>query len=135
MSSAKFLFARQRVSAADLVSVAAGGAVASIDTAVADKLLAAWTEQETKEQRNQKPGTVVEPGVLPSAIAASNSRLSTVEARAFMAARLVSLLHGRSLIRPTALHLIIGANTHQFDALVFMSSISMCMFFFIFQAC
>ena len=108
----KFLFARQRVSVADLAAIAAGGAQCALDTAVADKLAAAWAESESKEARNAKPGAAtVALDALPPACGDGDAcaHLSYVESRALMAARLMSLLHGRVAVRPTALHLIVGA--------------------------
>ena len=46
MSSAKFVLARQRVSSAELTGVAHGLTEVAIDTAVADKLQAAWTDSK-----------------------------------------------------------------------------------------
>ncbi len=46
MSSAKFVLARQRVSSAELAGVAHGLTEVAIDTAVADKLQAAWTDSK-----------------------------------------------------------------------------------------
>ena len=123
MSAAKFAFARQRVSAADLATIAASSVQCSIDTAVADKLAAAWTDAETKEARNAKPAPAAAAGdattsasapasALPRAYGDGDAcaHLSHDETRALMVARLVSLLHGRALVRPAALHLLVGAS-------------------------
>ena len=45
-SSAKFVLARQRVSSAELAGIAHGLIEVAIDTAVADKLQAAWTDSK-----------------------------------------------------------------------------------------
>ena len=91
----KLLLARQRVSASELVAIAHGPCEVVLDTAGMDKLATAWAE--CKDDKSSVARASL------SAVAAGTPCLSAPESRAVMGARLVSLMHGRSMVRPDAL--------------------------------
>jgi histidine ammonia-lyase len=86
------LLARQRVGGADVVSVTHGNTEVALDTAIMDKLAKEWADS----QEEKCAPSVATPVVV-------TARFSLTETRAILLARLVSLLQGRSLVRPDVL--------------------------------